>query len=190
MKELQRVRLNMYIQTALWIVLGLALFILQDDGADFYCIVLGIVLLIQGLPQLVLFVIERTRYMYSFIMLLSGFLTSILGVISITMEHVALPYLPMIIGLAVLIHGGKETLMLYYIKHKMFKNWKLLAALDFITVIVGIALIALTWMTQDVDLRPTGIVMIVDAIIECAILYIGDTRDDIPEEAKYYARIR
>lgn len=190
MKELQRVRLNMYIQMALWIVLGLALFILHDDGADMYCIALGIILLVQGLPQLILFIVERTRYMYSFIMLLSGFMTSILGVISITMEHVSLPYLPMIIGLAILIHGGKETLMLYYIKRKMFKNWKLLAALDFITVIAAVFLIVLTWMTKDVDLRPTGIVMIFDAIIECVILYIGDTRDDAPEEAKYYARIR
>lgn len=183
MKEQKKIKINMYIQMLLWICMGLALFILHDDAAGAYTTVLGLILLIQGFPQLILFIIERTRYLYSLLMLLSGFFTCIIGVVSIKVDDFNL--LPIMIGMIILIHGGKEGLMMYYIKRQMFKNWRVLMALSYLTVAYALFLMILTLFYQNVSLlQVTGIAMIFDAIIEYAIFYIGDKREEIIIEKK------
>lgn len=170
-------RINTIVQMTLWLIMGLVLFITNHATGNVYCTILGIVLLIQGFPQLIFFILERQRYLYSFMMLVFGFSTCIFGVLEIKTIHEAELWLPLIVSFVTLIHGFKELLMVFYIYKQDNPFWRYFLNLSIVTIAFAIIMIIYTWTSQGNNLRLIGSVMIIDSMIEGCIWYIGEKKN-------------
>lgn len=170
-------RINTIIQMTLWLLMGSVLFITNHAKGNVYCSMLGIVLLIQGFPQLMFFILERKRYLYSFMMLIFGFFTCIFGVLEIKTIHEAELWMPLIISFVTLIHGFKELLMVFYICKQENPFWRYFLNLSIVTIAFATIMIFYTWTSQGNNLRLVGSVMIIDSMIEGCIWYIGEKKD-------------
>lgn len=170
-------RINTIFQMTVWLVMGLVLFITNHATGEVYCTLLGIVLIIQGFPQLLFFILERKRYLYSFMMLVFGFFTCIFGVLEIKTIQEAELWLPLIVSIMTLIHGCRELLMVFYIYKQDNPFWRYFLNLSIVTIAFATIMIFYTWMSQGNNLRLIGSVMIIDAMIEGCIWYIGEKKD-------------
>lgn len=171
-------RINTIVQMTLWLIMGLVLFITNHATGRVYCTVLGIVLIVQGFPQLIFFILERKRYLYSFMMLVFGFFTCIFGVLEIKTIEEAELWLPLIVSCMTLIHGFKEILMVFYIHRQTNPFWRYFLNLAIVTIAFAIIMIIYTMMSRGNDLRLIGSVMIIDSMIEGCIWYIGEKKAD------------
>lgn len=159
---LRKWRTNSFVQALLWAAMGLLLIVMHDALAYSTCYILGIILLIQGVPQLFLFVVEEEKHIFSTIFLLTGILIGFLGIWALTCPSEVEPQIPNVIAFVTLFHGLKDIPLARHV-HRLQPSSGLLAwFITILTIIVSAVIILVPVVTTSLMAILSGVLLMID----------------------------
>lgn len=161
---LRKWKTNSFMQALLWALMGLVLIVLHNALAYSTCYILGVILLIQGVPQLFLFVAEEEKHIFSTIFLLTGILIAFLGIWSLTRPDEVQPQIPNVIALVTLLHGLKDIPLSKQTYALQPKSGLLAYGITFATIIVSGLILFLPVENTSAMAIISGVLLIIDGI--------------------------
>lgn len=161
---LNKWRTNSFVAALLWAVMGMVLIVIQDNIQYTTCYLLGIVLLVQGVPQLFLFIVEEEKHVFSTISLLTGIIISFLGIWALTLPNEAQKEIPNVIATVTLIHGFKDIALARRIQVLDVNLGKFALLLSVATIICSCIILLLPLEATAIVTICSGILLIIDGI--------------------------
>lgn len=161
---LRKWKTNSFVQALLWALMGLVMIILHNALKYSTCYVLGTILLIQGIPQLFLFVMEDEKHIFSTIFLLTGILIAFLGIWALTRPDEVQPQIPNVIAFVTLLHGLKDIPLSKHVYALQPKSGILAYFITCSTIIVSSLILFLPVVNTETMAIISGILLIIDGI--------------------------
>lgn len=161
---LDKWRTNSFIAALLWAVMGLVLIFIQDNIQYSTCYILGIILLVQGVPQLFLFIVEEEKHIFSTISLFTGIIISFLGIWTLTLPNEAQFEIPNVIATVTLIHGIKDIALARRIKVLEVNLGRFALLLSAATIICSSIILLLPLDATAIVAICSGLLLITDGI--------------------------
>ena len=161
---MKKLKWNGLTQSVLWGCMGIAFILLYPVSPQMTSIIGGCMLLIQGLPQLYLFIQEDERFIYSLMALIACIIVCFLGVWLITKPEVIHDIVPAVFSFVVLLRGLSDALI--YIRLKGFNFSKSYIALFICVVKILFAVILMTQFefAHFIMYSLTALAMVLDGI--------------------------
>lgn len=161
---LRRWKTNSFVQALLWAAMGLVMIVLHNALHYSTCYVLGVILLIQGVPQLFLFVVEEEKHIFSTIFLLTGIAISFMGIWALTLPNEVQPQIPNVIAFVTLVHGLKDIPLSKHVLHVDRISGIFATIITYITIIVSSLILFLPVVNTETMAIISGVLLIVDGI--------------------------
>ena len=155
---------NSLFSALLWAAMGILLMIVQDQVRILTCYILGIILLVQGIPHLFLFISEEEKHIFSISSLVNGILISFLGIWAFTLPEQAMNYIPNTIAFVTLLHGIKDLGLSKRIRWLDTKMGWFAFAISVFTILCSTVILALPLEETKIVAIASGILLIIDGI--------------------------
>lgn len=175
---LKKWRTNSFVQALLWAAMGLLLVIMHDSLAYSTCYILGIILLVQGVPQLFLFVVEEEKHIFSTIFLLTGILISFLGIWALTCPFDVEPQIPNVIAFVTLLHGLKDIPLARRVYRLQPSSGVFAWLITILTIIVSALILFIPVVTTSLMAIISGILLIIDGASDFWMWTVMTKRSD------------
>ncbi len=158
---LKRWKKNSFFSAILWTIVGIIVMLFHRDIDEFTCYLVGIALLLQGVPHLFLFIIEEEKHFFSISSLVNGVLICFLGIWTLTIPRQADGTVPDVIAIVALLHGLKDIALSRRILN-------LEKHLGYYAIVISILIIflalAVLFSPMRYDVFCAGILIIIDGI--------------------------
>lgn len=158
---LKRWKKNSFTSAILWTALGIILMFFHNKIDYITCYLVGITLLLQGVPHLFLFVIEEEKHFFSISSLINGIIICFFGIWALTLPDQAKLAISDIIAIVVLLHGFKAIALSRRIQCLEKKLGYLSMVISIATILF--AIIILFSSIHRIDFC-SGILIIIDGI--------------------------
>lgn len=168
MKELfKKVRIAAYLSAVLTIGLGVVLIAWPMEVTGLICRILGAILVVMGAVYIFGYVMEGR----SILTVTGGLLFLLLGVwIIITPESIVV-FVPIVIGVILLVHSLKDFQMASEAKKCGSERWMILFLLALLNCAFGVICICDSFGVISVAVRVLGIALVYDGISNMFIIY-------------------
>lgn len=168
MKELfKKVRIAAYLSAVLTIGLGVVLIAWPMEVTGLICRILGAILVVMGAVYIFGYVMEGR----SILTVTGGLLFLLLGVwIIITPESIVV-FVPIVIGVILLVHSLKDFQMASEAKKCGSERWMILFLLALLNCAFGVICICDSFGVISVAVRVLGIALVYDGISNMFIMY-------------------
>ena len=131
---------------------------------------LGSMLLIYGLAQVVLYLINKERTMLSQGMMVFGIVLSVIGIWILTSPEMIIMAVPVIVGVLIVIHGVHNVVQAIALKKDGYDRWWLAFLFGALTVVLGGILVYNPFEVAETVVRFIGIFLIYDGVSDIWIL--------------------
>ena len=150
---LSKWKTNSFLSAMLWAAMGVVLIVIRDQVHYSTCYLLGLILLIQGIPHLFLFIIEEEKHIFSISSLINGILISFLGIWALTLPQEVEQDIPNVIAFVTLLHGIKDIALSKRIRYLEKRSGNIAMGISIFTIFCSLLILFL-------PLEETGIVSI------------------------------
>lgn len=168
------------VTSAIILVLGIFLFIQPDTVINMISIVLGVIILIPGITSLINYF--RTKYSPN---LITGVVTSIIGLILIVNTKLVASILPFILGIYFVVNGINRLQYALELKKEVKTNYLTSLIISILIIVCGILFVFNPFGGALVITKVMGIFMIVYAVLDiCNSIVIKREINDIHKTVK------
>ena len=167
---LKGLKANYTISAGLCTLLGLVLLIWPGTTMRIVCTLLGGMLLIYGLVQVVLYLINKERTMLSQGMMVFGIVLAVIGIWILTRPEMIIMAVPVIVGVLIVIHGVHNVVQAIALKKDGYDRWWLAFLFGALTVVLGGILVYNPFEVAETVVRFIGIFLIYDGVSDIWIL--------------------
>lgn len=167
---LKGLKANYTVSAGLCTLLGLVLLIWPGTTMRIVCALLGGMLLIYGLLQIVLWLINRERTMISQGMMVFGIVLAVIGVWILMQPEMIIMAVPVIVGVLIVIHGIHNIVQAIALKKDDYDRWWLAFLFGALTVVLGGILVYNPFEVAETVVRFIGIFLIYDGVSDIWIL--------------------
>lgn len=167
---LKGLKANYTISAGLCTLLGLVLLIWPGTTMRIVCTLLGGMLLIYGLVQVVLYLINKERTMLSQGMMVFGIVLAVIGIWILTSPEMIIMAVPVIVGVLIVIHGVHNVVQAIALKKDSYDRWWLAFLFGALTVVLGGILVYNPFEVAETVVRFIGIFLIYDGVSDIWIL--------------------
>ncbi len=167
---LKGLKANYTISAGLCTLLGLVLLIWPGTTMRIVYTLLGSMLLIYGLAQVVLYLINKERTMLSQGMMVFGIVLSVIGIWILTSPEMIIMAVPVIVGVLIVIHGVHNVVQAIALKKDGYDRWWLAFLFGALTVVLGGILVYNPFEVAETVVRFIGIFLIYDGVSDIWIL--------------------
>ena len=161
---LKRWKKNSLFSALLWAVMGIILMISQDRVGIYTCYILGIILLIQGIPHLFLFIAEDEKHIFSISSLINGILISFIGIWALTLPEKAMLQIPNMIAFVTLLHGFKDLELSKRIRALDHQTGLFAFLISIFTILCSAVILILPLDETKIVVIASGILLMIDGI--------------------------
>ena len=122
-KYVHRLKWNGLYQSLMWSCFGIMFMLLYPVSPDLMTFIGGVMLLFQGVPQLILFLEEDERFLISLLSLVECLLVSFLGVWMLTNQEEVYDTLPAVLAFVTFLHAFSNLIITGRIRHLQYSKW-------------------------------------------------------------------
>lgn len=169
---------NSFLSAMLWAAMGLVLIIFQDNVSYSLCYLLGTILLILGVPQLFLFIMEEEKHIFSTFSLVSGISISFLGIWALTLPEMAHNEIPNTIAFVTLIHGLKDVALSRRIQVLDKSMGSIAMVISLVTIVCSLLILFLPLEETSIVAICSGVLLICDGVSDFWMWSILTKRSD------------
>lgn len=131
---------------------------------------LGVVLLIYGVIQILVYLISRERSIVSQGMMLLGIIVSVIGIWILVRPEMIIMAVPVIVGILIVIHGLHNVVQAIALKKDGYEGWWIACLMGVLTAVLGGILIYNPFTVVDTIVRLIGIFLIYDGLSDMWII--------------------
>lgn len=161
---------NYTVSAGLCTLLGLVLLIWPGTTMRIVCSLLGGMLLLYGVLQIILWLINKERTMISQGMMVFGIVLAVIGIWILTQPEMIIMAVPVIVGVLIVIHGIHNVVQAFALKKDNYDRWWLAFLFGALTVALGGILVYNPFEVAETVVRFIGIFLIYDGISDIWIL--------------------
>ncbi len=158
---LKRWRKNSFFSAILWTIVGIILMLFHRDIDVITCYLVGVALLLQGVPHLFLFIIEEEKHIFSISSLVNGVFICFLGIWTLTIPRQADATVPDVIAIVALLHGLRDIALSRRILSLEKQLGYYSMAISFLTIFLALAVL---FTPMRYDVLCAGVLIIIDGI--------------------------
>lgn len=171
MKALKELKWDALLKGALYILLGLAAFLIPETMEKTLAYLLAAVLILAGAVSMVCYLLRDAKQNYYRNDFLYGLIGIALGVIVLYKIELIISLVPVILGIMVLISGCAKLQDVIDIKRLNSGNWIVLLVIAVIDVVFGILLITNPFKAVSILFRLIGAGLIFSGITDCVVIF-------------------
>lgn len=161
---MKKLKWNGLMQSVIWGCMGIAFVLLYPVSPQMTSIIGGCMLLIQGLPQLYLFIQEDERFIYSLLALIACIIICFLGVWLITKPQVVHDVVPAVFAFVILLRGISDVLIYVRLKRMNFSKSYVALVICALKILCAAILMTQFEITHFIMYSLTALVMVLDGI--------------------------
>ena len=162
-KYVHRLKWNGLYQSLMWSCFGIMFMLLYPVSPDLMTFIGGVMLLFQGVPQLILFLEEDERFLISLLSLVECLLVSFLGVWMLTNPEEVYDTLPAVLAFVTFLHAFSNLIITGRIRHLQYSKWWIAALVTAAKMTATAALAVQFHLHSEFMVVGTGICMLLDA---------------------------
>lgn len=163
-KYVHRLKWNGLYQSLMWSCFGIMFMLLYPVSPELMTFIGGIMLLFQGIPQLILFLEEDERFLISLLSLVECLLVSFLGVWMLTNPEEVYDTLPAVLAFVTFLHAFSNLIITGRIRHLQYPKWWIAALVTAAKMGATAALAVQFHLHSEFMVVGTGICMLLDAV--------------------------
>lgn len=171
MKALKELKWDALLKGALYILLGLAAFLIPETMEKTLAYLMAAVLILAGAVSMVCYLLRDAKQNYYRNDFLYGLIGIALGVIVLYKIELIISLVPVILGIMVLISGCAKLQDVIDIKRLNSGNWIVLLVIAVIDVVFGILLITNPFKAVSILFRLIGAGLIFSGITDCVVIF-------------------
>lgn len=161
---LNKIKWNGLLQSTMWLISGILMLAVFPQAPIAVTYTVGFMLLIQGIGQLLLFIQEDERFIFSLLSLLHCICASFTGVWALTKTGDVVSSMYMILAFITLLHGVEDILISYRLRKLRFNKWWIAAI--FTTIAIAFSLLLIFWHDKDFIYALTSCNMVLNGIAD------------------------
>ena len=161
---MKRVKTNALITAALYTLLGLVLLIWPALSTNVLCTALGAVLVLCGITDIAIFLLNRDGTLYAGFHLVLGVVLAAVGIWLMTRPTLVAVVIPRIMGALVCVHGGGDLRDALLLRKHGDGRWGMALALGFLTLALGAVLVFAPFTVFTTAVRIIGAFLVYDGI--------------------------
>ncbi|MCM1134146.1 MAG: DUF308 domain-containing protein [Clostridium sp.] len=167
---LKGLKANYTISAALCALLGVVLLIWPGTTMRLVCMLLGGMLLLYGLLQVLLYLLNRERTILSQGMMIFGIVLAVIGVWILMRPEMMIMAVPVIVGVLIVIHGIHNVVQAISLQRDGYDKWWLALLFGILTVVFGGILVYNPFQVAETVVRMIGVFLIYDGVSDIWIL--------------------
>lgn len=171
MKALKELKWDALLKGVLYILLGLAAFLIPETMEKTLAYLLAGVLILAGAVSMVCYLLRDAKQNYYRNDFLYGLIGIALGVIVLYKIELIISLVPVILGIMVLISGCAKLQDVIDIKRLNSGNWIALLVIAVIDIVFGILLITNPFKAASILFRLIGAGLIFSGITDCVVIF-------------------
>ncbi len=171
MKALKELKWDALLKGTLYILLGLAAFLIPETMEKTLAYLMAAVLILAGAVSMVCYLLRDAKQNYYRNDFLYGLIGIALGVIVLYKIELIISLVPVILGIMVLISGCAKLQDVIDIKRLNSGNWIVLLVIAVIDVVFGILLITNPFKAASILFRLIGAGLIFSGITDCVVIF-------------------
>lgn len=163
-KYVHRLKWNGLYQSLMWSCFGIMFMLLYPVSPKLMTFIGGIMLLFQGVPQLILFMEEDERFLISLLSLVDCLLVSFLGVWMLTNPEEVYDTLPAVLAFVTFLHAFSNIIVTGRMRILEYRKWRIAAIITIAKLIATAGLAVQFHLNSEFMVIGTGICMLLDAV--------------------------
>lgn len=161
---LKRIKTNALLTAALYAALGLVLLVRPELSAAVLCTALGLILVVCGLIDIIVFLRSRDGSLYAAAHLVAGVVLAAVGVWLISRPTLISVVIPRIIGVLICVHGASDIGDALTLRKNGSSRWSAAALLGLVTLLLGAVLVFNPFEAFTTVVRIIGAFLIYDGV--------------------------
>lgn len=189
----EEIKWHYLIQSIGELALGIVLIALPEQRTGILCIAMGILLMVYGLLNVYLFVVNHWNELFGDEMLYGIMLTA-LGLAFLTRRELMIELTTVVFGILILIDSVIDLRRALLLRKLQIRQWTILLVIGLITAVFGVLFIVYPNLFKTLLLIFVGVILIFEAVSTWVLLFIfARLRSDLvdrqrDEEAKAAAQ--
>ena len=159
-----KIELDDYMMSILGILAGLLLVIFPQQSVDVVTYAIGAISLVYGVMRLVSFFRNRSVSFLFVGDLILGIVLLGIGIFSFTNPGGIFAFLPIVLGIIVLIEGISKIQRAWMLKRNFYQRWQAAMLIGIAIAALGVVLIFNPFGALVVTVRILGVILIIDGI--------------------------
>ena len=161
---LKRMKTNALLSAALYALLGLVLLVWPALSASLLCLALGLVLVLCGLGNIVVFLCNRDGSLYAALHLITGVVLAAVGIWLMARPTLVTVIIPRIVGVLICFHGFGDISDSMTLRKNCSPRWTAALLLAAITLVLGVILVVCPFQAFTTVVRLLGAFLLYDGI--------------------------
>ena len=161
---LKQMKTNALLSAALYALLGLVLLIWPALSASLLCLALGLVLVLCGLGNIIVFLRNRDGSLYAALHLITGIILAAVGVWLMARPTLVTVVIPRIVGVLICFHGFGDISDAMTLRKNNSPRWTAALLLAAITLVLGVILVICPFQAFTTVVRLLGAFLLYDGI--------------------------
>jgi Uncharacterized conserved protein len=166
----KKIKTNSLVTAILYTVLGAVLLFRPDLSTDILCTALGLILLICGAVDIVIFLANRDGSLYASSHLIAGVILAAVGIWIMNKPALIAVIIPRVIGILICIHGVSDIGDALSLQHNNYHKWGTALLLGILTLVLGAILIYDPFSAFTTVIRLIGAFLIYDGVSDIWIV--------------------
>jgi len=160
---LQKIKLNTFVTSLIYALVGLVLLIKPELSASVLCTLVGLVLVICGAVNILQFLIGRDGTLYTGGRLIFGLVLAAVGIWIMTRPELISVVIPRVIGIILCVHGFNDIRSAVTL-HRSSVPWGMTLLLAVVTLVLGVVLVLDPFEAFSTAVRIIGAFLLYDGI--------------------------
>jgi len=180
----KKIKTNSLVTAILYAALGVVLLVWPDRATNVLCTVLGLVLLICGAVDVVIFLANRDGSLYAASHLIVGVILAAVGIWILVRPEIVATIIPRVIGILICIHGVSDIGDALTLQHNGYAKWVTALLLGILTLGLGALLIFRPFDAFTTVMRIIGACLLYDGISDIWIVSgVSHTMKQVKKDA-------
>lgn len=161
---LKRMKTNALLSAAMYALLGLVLLVWPALSASLLCLALGLVLVLCGLGNIIVFLRNRDGSLYAALHLITGVILAAVGIWLMARPTLVTVIIPRIVGVLICFHGFGDIGDAMTLRKNGSPRWTAALLLAAITLVLGVILVICPFQAFTTVVRLLGAFLLYDGI--------------------------
>ena len=137
---LKRMKTNALLSAALYALLGLVLLVWPELSTNLLCFTLGLILVLCGLADILVFLRHRDGSLYAALHLITGVILAAVGLWLMARPTLVTVVIPRIVGVLICFHGFGDVGDALTLRKNSSPRWTAALVLGLVTLVLGVVL--------------------------------------------------
>lgn len=151
---------NPYITASVYLVLGLFMVLFPKTSIQTICLIIGIALIVYSITRFLLFYEARNEKIW----LITGIVLLVLGIIFILSPEFVIGFVPIILGIYLLVQGVTGIVFAIDLKKLGRIRWPISLSISAIVTVAGLLLVFNPFSVYELVFLAAGIGLIINAL--------------------------